>query len=245
MVIGGPVRLGPLGGFMFRKLLFLFFSAVFATTLTSQASAGPRWRFLKDYNGPDGGWLVLSLSEGCAQSLTANFEIESQDSGELYEYLAMVQNPALHLFRPDFASASIDNVSRNYLNSTKQPYADCPYSGRIFTFRMTPGHYSILFNGINADFGGRVSGSTTLKTSKMPFDIQSGKATYIGSINFVMLPAPKQKVYGIYDTSWIALLTDQYERDAPLATAKNSQIGIAEKNPFLATLGEARAALMH
>jgi hypothetical protein len=181
-----------------------------------------------DYNDPDGGWVVLSVTTGLTNPLSTDvvlkFNRVGLRTGDFVEKSAPLSlfNSKADEFASGFGANIEQIIARKSMilmkNRTKTD---------VFVVRLPPGPYQIYDIGVAASLG-NMHYWANLDDAPIQFTINPGRTTYLGS--FTPAPVGGPGLFGLPRfAKWIFLMTDQSERDLPIAQARVAGLPPAEK----------------
>ena len=198
-----------------------FISLIVSMLLVSVAGRAAADTALKDYSGPDGGWIVFSETNPDVPQKTRTFFRIRQVGGK-----GQFVSTNLGLFGgdipPDAAAPAFDPLTGAQTTSAAANAGfqlwDMPNSTVVFVFREPPGEYEIY--EVNVAYIGSTNYVNALQPGHViPVTVTAGKTTYVGGFNAVPLRKPKTWLGG-YAPAWLLVLNDQSQRDLPIARQK-------------------------
>jgi hypothetical protein len=95
-------------------------------------------------------------------------------------------------------------------------------SGYVFVRSLPPGHYEIYDFGLSGSRGMSAVYTSSREKFAIPFDIQAGEATYIGS--FARAPSFQGPMHRVAGAMGYFIVSDQSERDLPIARARHAEL---------------------
>jgi len=174
--------------------------AVLSLMVATSSSAKPR-----EYDGPDGGYLVYSVG---TVRIGMHFDfsyrrVSTPDGAAVQDWQGKIQ--------PKLGGAIYLKV--------KDPDFTGEESGHVIVARLPPGQYRVD----NFAFGGFAPGRGSVRWSPakpfaLPFIIRSGAATYIGS--FMRAPSLGTPLQSKLGAAGYFLIADRSNRDLPIARTR-------------------------
>lgn len=175
------------------------------------------------------GFLALFLLWGCAAGSTSFYSGPVPKDGEPAGYvIASVSRskelPTFTFYSLDFRSVATGDegslkTSTPELVQAKFEVIKGVYEGFVSVLKLPPGKYELYNFSV---FGGAGFGSVTWSSKQdfsVPFEVQAGKATYIGAYDCT--PIFGEGIFGLRALAgmyWI--LSDQHDRDVPIARGR-------------------------
>jgi len=187
---------------MFPTMIVRIIVAAFFLFVPSQLAA----RSLpKDYNGPDGGYLIYSVGDiRGGMDFSFNYHRLTLPDGA-------VANDWKSVIEPYLGGAIYLKI--------KNPDFNGDETGHVIVRRVPPGSYVV--DGFF--FGGQAPGGVSYSWSSrvpfaLPFRIEPGRATYIGS--FMRSPSLGTPLATQLGAAGFFVVADRSERDLPIARKK-------------------------
>jgi hypothetical protein len=172
-----------------------------------------------DYDGPDSGWVVFSITTSTGNpggtDVIANFRaVGSSGLGysEESKPLGMFGSGA------DLTAGSFDSETRALVSATSRALMNGPTKTDVFAVRLPPGRYEIYYLQVS---GGQGTDSLTSHFTSHPiaFPINPGRTTYIGAITLAPIGVPG--LFGLPRfIAWERVLIDQADRDLAIAAKR-------------------------
>ncbi len=182
---------------------------------------------IKNYSGPDGGWIVFSETNPEVPHKTRIF-FRIRQVGGRGQYV----DPAASLFQRatpvDVSAAAFDPLTRAQTHAAAASEGldlwDMPNSTVVFVFREPPGEYEVY--EVNVSYIGTATWVNALEKGRViPITVAAGKTTYVGSFNTAPLRRPNTWKGG-YVPDWLLVVNDQSQRDLPIARRKAPDLSL-------------------
>lgn len=208
------------GARMRLAILPFILGLLFVSTAGRAAADTP----LKDYSGPDGGWIVLSETNPDVPHKTRTF-FRIRQVGGRGQFISTNRGLFGGEIPADAAAPAFDPQTRAQTAAAESAgfeLWDMPNSTVVFVFREPPGAYEIY--EVNVGYIGTTAYVNALRAGHViPITVTAGKTTYVGGFNAVPLRTPKTWLGG-YVPAWLLVLNDQSQRDLPIARQKAPEL---------------------
>jgi hypothetical protein len=151
---------------------------------------------LDHFQGPDGGWAILTLSTSdCGGEMDVRFErVVGRGSGEFFGGTGKI-----HIF------AKADDI------------ADPNYRAMVMVHRLPAGRYRLSY--LEVANGACSGGQRQYSRLNVPFEIKEGRGLYLGDVHFTEHYGMLWKVLTEF-AGWTSTVVDHSDRDLPIARAK-------------------------
>ena len=213
-------------------MVLRFFLAVIAALPATFAFAAP----LSGYKGPDAGQVVLSVAIGSIPAGTwavIHYRRTGGPDGD-----ALNANNSSLTGHYDAVLPTFDEKTTAFVEKNGVAARLKKNFWTVYVVALAPGDYEIDSIRVNSRPLSAPTGEMwqTFDRGVVPFHVDAGRATYVGSIAVVTReqPAPLGVVY----QGWLTILSDQGERDLAVAAKRMGALEPVERAHVLDTLGD-------
>lgn len=192
-------------------------------------AAAPALAAAQDYDGPDGGWLVFSITTGTRNPDGTDVVVNFRPAGGGKAYTE--ESQPLHMLHhnADATAPAFDPQTQAIVSRAALSLMNGPTKTDVYSVRLPPGRYEVFYVQVSGAQG-TVGYASHFTSHPIPFSISTGRTTYLGSIT----PAPIS-VPGLFGlprfVKWVRILTDQSERDLPIAAQHGAALGPVDRPP--------------
>jgi hypothetical protein len=192
-------------------------------------AATPVFAAGQDYNGPDGGWLVFSITTGTRNPDGTDVIVNFRPVGGGSAHTEESQPQGMFHSNADATAATFDPQTQAIVSGAALSLMNGPTKTDVYAVRLPPGRYEVFYVQVSGAQG-TVHYASHFTSHPIGFAINAGRTTYLGSIT----PAPIS-IPGLFGlprfVRWVRILTDQSERDLAIAAAHGATLGPVDRPP--------------
>jgi hypothetical protein len=183
----------------------------------------------QDYDGPDAGWLVFSITTGTRNPDGTDVIVNFRPAGGGKAYTEESQPLRMFHHNADATAPTFDPQTQAIVSGALLSLMNGPTKTDVYGVRLPPGPYEVFYVQVSGAQG-TAEYASHFTRDPIRFSINTGRTTYLGSIT----PAP-MSIPGLFGlprfVKWVHVLTDQSERDLPIAVAHGATLGPVDRPP--------------
>jgi hypothetical protein len=183
----------------------------------------------QDYDGPDAGLLVFSITTGTRNPDGTDVIVNFRPAGGGKAYTEESQPLRMFQHNADATAPTFDPQTQAIVAGAALSLMNGPTKTDVYSVRLPPGPYDVFYVQVSGAQG-TVGYASHFTSHPIRFSINTGRTTYLGSIT----PAPIS-IPGLFGlprfVRWVRILTDQSARDLPIAAEHGATLGPVDRLP--------------